>query len=180
MPGIPPPKRRTGLLVPVAADVLVADFRRRHNAVSVARRLPPHITVLFPFARAAEVDDGMRSDLAAHFSTFPPFEAELTGVGRFDTHVWLAPEPRERFVELIIASSDRFPEYPPYEGEAGDPEPHLTIAAIGEGDSADHVAEIARSELAPLLPFRFTVNSVSLFEECADGAWQESCRFGLG
>ena len=122
----------------------------------------------------------MRSDLAAHFSTFTPFEAELTEVGRFDTHVWLGPEPRELFVELIIATSNRFPEYPPYEGEAGDPEPHLTIAAIGEGDSADQVAERARSELATLLPFRFAVDGVSLFEELGDGTWQESSRFRFG
>ena len=34
-------------------------------------------------------------------------------------------------------------------------------------------------ELAPLLPFRFAVDSVSLFEELGDGTWQES-RFELG
>jgi len=180
MPAIPPNERRTALVVPVAAKVLVDDFRRRHSAVSVGRRLPPHITVLFPFVPAAAVDDGIRSDLAAHFSMFAPFEAELTGVGSFDTHVWLVPEPRDRFVELITATYDRFPEYPAYEGEAGDPEPHLTIAAINEGDSPDRVAAIARSELAPLLPFRFAVNGVSLFEERGDGTWQESCRFELG
>ena len=56
MPAIPPHERRTGLLVPVAADELVADFRRRFNAATVARRLPPHITVLFPFARVPALD----------------------------------------------------------------------------------------------------------------------------
>jgi 2'-5' RNA ligase len=180
MPGVPAPERRTGLLIPVAAEGLVGDFRRRHNAVTVARRLPPHITVLFPFARAAAVDDATRSELAAHFSTFAPFEAELTGVGRFDEYVWLAPEPRDRFFDLITATCDRFPKYPPYEGEGGEPEPHLTIAAIEEGDSADRVAKLADMEFAALLPFRFAVDGVSLFEELDNGTWQESCRFGLG
>ena len=180
MPGTPARERRTGLLIPVAAEELVGDFRRRHNAVSLARRLPPHITVLFPFVKAAAVDEGIRADLAAHFSTFTPFEAELTGVGRFDDYVWLAPEPRDRFVDLISATGKRFPDYPPYEGEGGEPEPHLTIAAIDEGGSADRVADLARSELTTLLPFRFAVDGVSLIEERGDGTWRESFRFRLG
>lgn len=180
MPAASPHEHRTGLFVPVAADELVGNFRRRHHAVSVARRLPPHITVLFPFVRAAAVDDGTRSDLAAHFSTFAPFEAELTGIGHFDRHVWLAPEPRDRFVDLITATCDRFPEYSRRDGERGDPVPHLTIAAIDAGDSADRVAELARAELALRLPFRFVVTGVSLLEEGGDGMWHELSQFGLG
>ena len=68
----------------------------------------------------------------------------------------------------------------PYEGEIGGPEPHLTIAAIDEGDRADDVAELARLELALLLPFQFDVDDVSLFVELGDGTWQESDTFGLG
>ena len=180
MPVIPPHERRTGLLVPVAADGLVGDFRRRFNAATVARRLPPHVTVLFPFARATAVDAAMHADLARHFATFTPFEAELTGVGHFDRFVWLAPEPRDRFVDLITATCDRYPAFPPYDGEGGEPEPHLTIAAIEEGGDAGRVADIAHSELAQLLPFRFVVDGVSLFEEQADATWVESVRFPLG
>ena len=180
MPGTPARERRTGLLIPVAAEELVGDFRRRHNAVSLARRLPPHITVLFPFVKAAALNEDTHSDLAAHFSTLDPFEAALTGVGQFDDYVWLAPEPRDRFVDLITATCDRFPDLPPYEGEGGQPEPHLTIAAIDDGDSAERVANVARPEFALLLPFRFVVDSVSLFEEQDDGMWQESARFKLG
>lgn len=180
MPAIPPHERRTGLLVPVAADGLVGDFRRRFNAATVARRLPPHVTVLFPFARAVAADAGLHADLVTHFASFTAFDAELTGVGRFDRFVWLAPEPRDRFVDLITATCDRYPAFPPYEGEAGEPEPHLTIAAIADGDDAGRVAEIAYSELAQLLPFRFVVDGVSLFEEQADATWLESARFPLG
>ncbi len=149
MPGIPPRECRTGLLIPVAANGLVADFRRRFNAATVARHLPPHITVLFPFARAAAVDGDLRADLATHFATFEPFEAELTRVGSFEGYVWLAPEPRERFVDLIATTCGRYPAFPPYEGEGGEPEPHLTIAAIPKGEDAGRIVEIARSELAP-------------------------------
>jgi len=178
---LPPAERRTGLLIHVAsADELVADFRNRFNASTVARRLPPHITVLYPFARVPDLDDELREEAAAHFATFPSFDAELTGVGQFDDFVWLAPTPRDRFLELISRTSERFPAYPPYEGEGGEPEPHLTIAKIEPGDNAGRVAEIARSELFPLLPFRFRVTEVSLFEEQADATFVESTRFSLG
>jgi 2'-5' RNA ligase len=171
---------RTGLFVVVEADPLVGDFRRRHHAASVARRLPPHVTILFPFVPVAAVHDRLRSDLATHFSAFPAFAGKLARVGQFDRHVWLAPEPRDRFVELIDATRERFPEHARDEAGRGDPVPHLTIAAIRPGDSADRVAELARSELAPLLPFTFTVSDVSLFEEGADGMWHELFRIGLG
>jgi 2'-5' RNA ligase len=180
MPETPMRGCRTGLLIPVPAEEIVSDFRRRHNAVSVARHIPPHITVLFPFVLAEVVDEGTYADLAAHFSTFDRFAAELTGVGLFDHYVWLAPEPRDRFLALIAGTCIRFPEFPPYAGEDIEPEPHLTIAAIDDGDSAELVANVARSEFAPLLPFRFAVDSVSLFEERDDGTWRESARFGLG
>ena len=168
------------MLIPVAADELVADFRRRFNAVTVARRLPPHITVLFPFAPVPTVDAAVHDDLGEHFAAFEPFEAELTHVGSFEGYVWLAPEPRERFAELIAATCERYPAFPPYGGELGEPEPHLTIAAIGDGDDAGQIVEIARSELAALLPFRFTVTCVSLFEEQADGTFEQPATFRLG
>ena len=180
MPEIPPQDCRTGLLIPVAADGLVAEFRSRFNAATVARRLPPHITVLYPFARVAALDEGLSSELVTHFAGFTAFEAELTGVGQFVDFVWLAPSPRDRFVELIAATCERFPAYPPYEGEGGEPEPHLTIAKIDEGDRAETIADIARTELGPSLPFSFPVSGVSLFEEQGDGTFRETTQFQLG
>lgn len=84
MPGIAPHERRTGLLIPVDADSLVADVRGRYNAATAARGLPPHVTILFPFARGVNVAGTYGDDLVNHFSTFEAFEAELTSVGQFD------------------------------------------------------------------------------------------------
>ena len=58
--------------------------------------------------------------------------------------------------------------------------PHLTIAEVGPGESVEHVAEQAERELGAGLPFGFTVDRVSLFEELADGTWQQSDSFELG
>ncbi len=178
---VAPAARRTGLLIPVhSAEDLVGDFRRRHNAASVARQIPPHITVLFPFARAAAVDVPLLSAVASHFSGFVSFEAELAEVGRFDDYVWLAPRPRHRFVDLIRATCARYPQYPPYEDASIGPEPHLTIAAVDRPEAAVELAALAGRELDAHLPFTFTVDGVSLFEERGDGTWREQVAFPLG
>ncbi len=144
---IPPHERRTGLLVPVAVDSRVEAFRQRYLASTVARRLPPHVTVLFPFARGEDVADRYGSELGAHFASFEPFDAELTGIGAFADVVWLAPAPRERFLDLLAETCARFPEFPPYEGAVLEPVPHLTIGAPDGRDDVDAIAAAARSEL---------------------------------
>ena len=173
-------ERRAGLFVVVPADDLVGDFRRRHHAASVARRLPPHVTIWFPFRPVAAVDDALRAELTRHFSGLAPFAAELTGVGSFARHVWLAPEPRDRFVELMQTTRERFQEASVGEEAHREPVPHLTIGEARRGEDVERLAALAREELEPLLPFGFVVAAVSLLEEGADGLWHELSRFELG
>ncbi len=177
---IPPQERRTGLLVPVDVDTTVATFRRRHLASAVARRLPPHVTILFPFARGEGVAERYGAVLADHFAAFRAFDAELTGVGVFADAVWLAPTPRDRFLDLMTGTAERFPELPPYDGEQLDPVPHLTIGAPNGADDVEAIAAAGSAALEPALPFGFRVDSVSLVEEQADGTFTESSRFVLG
>ena len=107
--------RRTALVIVVpAAEPLVAGFRRRHDADAVARRIPPHVTIVFPFAPVETVDDRMVDDLEILYASSPAFDFELTRVGRFEEHVWLAPEPQRCFARLIELTAARFPEWPPY------------------------------------------------------------------
>lgn len=173
-------QRRTGLLIIVAAEGLVDEFRSRFNAATVARQLPPHITVLFPFARGVDVAARYGPDLAAHFAGFQSFAAELTDVGYFDRFVWLSPEPRDGFIELMRGTFARFPNFPPYEVVGGEPEPHLTVAAVETSTETMSVVRAARAELLPRLPFAFTVDSVSLFEEQGDATFTVTARYDLG
>ena len=180
MAGVLPHERRTALLVEVPVPGPVDDFRRRHLAASVAHGLPAHITVLFPFASPADVDAELLENLAAHFSTLARFDGALTGVGSFDEHVWLAPGPHVRFSELLHRTHARFSGFPPYGDVHAETVPHLTIAERGTGESIEQVAALADRELAPVLPFSFTVDRVGLLEERADGAWQHFDSFELG
>jgi 2'-5' RNA ligase len=172
-------ERRAGLFVVVPAADLVGDFRRRHHAASVARGLPPHVTVWFPFRPVSAVDDALRAELTRHFSGFAPFVAELTGVGSFARHVWLAPEPRDRFVELMQLTRERFQDSSFGEEPPGEPVPHLTIGEARRGEDAEQLAALARGEIEPSLPLGFTVAAVSLLEEGTDGLWHEPARFEL-
>ena len=181
MQELAPSERRTGLLIPVReAETLVGDFRRRHDAGAVARRIPPHVTVLFPYARADAIDEELLATVAEHFAGISGFEAELRDVGHFDDYVWLGPQPRDRWVRLLGATWERFPEHPPYETDGIEPEPHLTIATVGDPRLTDDLAALAESELRGGLPLRFEVDGVSLFEEQGDRTWRETARFPLG
>ena len=170
-------KRQAAAFVSVPADALVGDFRLLHQPRAVARLLPPHITVLPPFVLATEDDDRLVPDLELHFAGFGSFAAELTRVGTFKRHVWLAPEPHDEFVALISSTRRRVPEL--VRDEDREPVPHLTIAEIGPGESTRAVARLAEDELGSQLPFRFDVRDVGLWEARPDG-WHELCRFELG
>jgi 2'-5' RNA ligase len=180
MAEVPPDERRTALLIEIPVEAPVDEFRQRHLAATVARGLPAHVTVLFPFAAATDVDARLRREVGEHFRAFAAFGAELTGVGQFDAHAWLVPEPHERFTALLAETYARFPQFPPYGDAFAEPVPHLTIAEDGAGESVEDIVGQADRELGAGLPFEFTVDRVALFEELADGTWRQSDSFELG
>ncbi len=142
----------------------MADLRLAHDS-SAPLGVPAHITILFPFAPAEEVDEGALDEvIGAHAA----FAFDLATVEHFgDDVTYLAPVPAEPFVELTRAVAARWPEYPPYEGRHADPIPHLTV---GE----------CRLELEPPLPLACRADEVLLIEEDAPGGqWLLRRRFPL-
>lgn len=161
-----------------AAEPLVAAFRRAHLAESVERGLPPHITIVFPFVPAGEVEPGLDAEVARHFREHDRFGGRLVSVQAFPDHVWLEPEPRDRFARLIEATVARFPEYPPYGGDVGEIVPHLTIGRA-DGVTIGELLGSARAGLGGGLPLEFPVDAVSLLEEAPDRTWAETRRYPL-
>ncbi|MBM3679712.1 MAG: 2'-5' RNA ligase family protein [Actinobacteria bacterium] len=169
---------RTALVVVVDdAEPVAGAFRRRHLRETVGRGLPLHITVLFPFVPLALVDEEVLRLATASFAAVPAFEASLTAVGAFERHVWLAPEPDERFQALIAAARAAFPAYPLYGDPSHDPVPHATI---GEADDATALARAAEQELGPGLPVAFAVSAVTMLTEGEEGLWRRHATFALG
>ena len=89
-------KRQSAVFVAVPVGDLVDDFRARHHPRAIARKLPPHVTIVPPFTRDVDADEALGAELAAHFSSCEGFEGSLVGVGRFRRHRRLAPAPDER------------------------------------------------------------------------------------
>ena len=155
---------RTALIVAIPeAEPAVGALRLAHDW-SAPLGVPPHVTILFPFADSADVDEEAIAELVGGFASF---EFELDRVGRFDDGpVWLHPEPSAPFAALIDAVWRRFPDYPPYEGAFDVVIPHLTVSDVP-------------IELDVALPIRATAREVTLLEEAAGGRWSVRRRFPL-
>ncbi len=128
--------------------------------------VPAHITIHFPFAPPAAVDEEGVAELAAGRSAFP---FDLDSVEHFGNDVtYLAPDPAAPFCELIAASAEHWPEYPLYEGAHHVDEivPHLTVG-------------LARLELQLALPIACIAHAVTLLEEDDEGSWHVRRRFAL-
>ena len=122
------------------------------------------MTILYPFADPAEVDEAAIAELVG---SFPAFEFELDSVERFDDgRVWLHPEPSAPFAALTEAVWRRFPDHPPYEGAHAVVTPHLTVSETPV-------------EVDVRLPIKAAAGEVTLIEEALDGRWSVRRVFPL-
>jgi len=117
---------RTALVIPIPeAEPQIGALRLAHDPVA-AEGVPAHVTVLFPFAQPADVDEAA---IEAFVAQHRAFDFQLVAVRYFDdTITYLAPEPSAPFVALTRAAWARWPEFPPYGGAHRDIIPHVTVA----------------------------------------------------
>ena len=126
------PARTALVVVADAAEDVLAPWRRRYDASALARRIPSHITILFPFVPTAEVDDDLLSALHGLYRPLAPFGYELSRLETFPGVAWLAPDPSGPFHELIERTRTAFPDRPPYGDPALEPVPHCTIGVTDD------------------------------------------------
>jgi 2'-5' RNA ligase len=158
---------RTAIVIAVPeAEPAVGLLRRRHT-LDGAQGMPPHVTLLIPFA---DTDDVPVDEVRAVIGDVEPFDFELTETRRFESAdeavVWLAPVPAEPFVALTEALVRAFPEYQPYGGEFADVVPHLTVAATRDR----RVLDAIEREVAAALPIHAQARAISIVQE-VDGRW---------
>jgi 2'-5' RNA ligase len=142
----------------------------------VAAGIPLHVTLLVPFAPPDLVDEAALTDF---FMQFDAFTMRLTGLATWPRVVYAMPEPRERMLAMMLALFDKYPEYPPYEGEIAEPEPHATLTELEEGVSLSDVLPQIRERTESLFPLACKIRDVALLEEHDDGRWSERLRFPL-
>ena len=141
--------------------------------VPIAEQVPPHVTVLVPWARDPE-DAEARVRLAHAVAGFGPVELSFGSAGLFSNGVvYLEPEPDlTGLVRAVIAA---FPEFPAYGGGHPDPHPHVTVSARS---GAAVLAEV-EAALATEQPPRVTVDHLGIYAPTADGVWHERGRVPL-
>lgn len=162
--------------VPQAAST-VEHWLERTAAAKPSRGVPAHVTILYPFVPASEIDDTLLADLEALFARFPAFDLVLGETRRFPGVLYLAPESPAPFVALTEAVVGSYPGFPPYGGVFDEVVPHLTAA---EGDV--HTLGRAEAEIRPRLPITAPVREVVLLEEVEPemARWATRARFPLG
>jgi 2'-5' RNA ligase len=164
----------------------LADYTDRWRSVSrtsmrpdvpLNELIPPHVTVLVPWA--PEPTDADLDKVRAAVADVKPFELSFPAAGQFPNGTaWLRPEPFDEVVALIRKVAAAFPEYPPYNGEFPDPHPHLTISSSAQGGPAvvaDAQAALA-AEPAPVV----TLTELGLWRDDEHGVWSQFGAVPLG
>jgi hypothetical protein len=161
------------------AEPAVGDSRRELD-VAASWGVPAHVTVLYPFAPPDELGDRLFTRIARAVSTCAPFDATFASTDWFgEDVVWLAPEPRQAFADLIAAVTAEFPEFPPYGGAFDEVVPHLTIGH-GGADILQRL-QAAERDVRRSLPVQARISHVSLLAGAMrPDTWRTVRTFPLG
>jgi 2'-5' RNA ligase len=164
------------ILVPQAQDV-VQSVRQRYELEPA--QVPAHITVLYPFMPPHDISPPVIADLQRLFARHRPLCFSLAALETFPGVLYLAPTPREPFVELTRAVYECFPDTPPYGGVHDEIVPHLTLAGVPDELAFERVVREVETALRSTLPIRVTATEVELMDNSC-GEWCVHSTFPLG
>jgi hypothetical protein len=169
--------RRTALIVLVPeAEPAVSQLRVELDPVAQLG-VPAHVSVLFPFVPAAEIDEDVVTRTSALFRSVPGFLHNLVHTDWFgDEVLWLASDSSREFRSLTSQVWTAFPAYPPYEGQFDDVVPHLTIADRASVETMRAAERAIQSHL----PISAVAREVTLMVEQSSGRWNAAIPFALG
>lgn len=165
------PSPVSALAVPITVPRSLLRARDRWDGTGARA----HVTIMFPFLPCAELHPAVRADLAEIARRVPAFEVRFERVRRFDSLVWIEPEPSEPFVALAADVTERWPDYRPYAGEFETVIPHLTVVE-SEVARLDSVQAIEREAI----PFFGRAQRLELWCQDAAGRWRARWRIPLG
>jgi 2'-5' RNA ligase len=169
----------TAIIVPVGqVDQAVFAWRRRCTADGAAG-MPPHVTLLYPFADDEVVGPDQIGELRAALGEFEPFSVSFGSFGRFAGSppvLYLEPDPAQPFNEMTASIVDAFPDFPPFGGVHETLIPHLTIAYADDGAVLDQ----AEHEIGPHLPLISPVTDVWVMSHQEPTGWRLRDRISPG
>ncbi len=164
------------ILVP-EAEALVAPFRQEHDP-SAAAGMPAHITLLYPFMPATEINEPVLEQLRSLFCSFAKFDFRLAQSARFPDTLYLAPEPERPFEMIVSRLAEQFPDFPPYGGIHETVIPHLTIAHAEDDPALDAIEASFLVAADGRLPLEAVADCVWLYENRGQG-WQSRALFNF-
>jgi 2'-5' RNA ligase len=131
---VAPESLRTALILRVPEAAAAVDaWRERTCEAKPSTGVPAHITLIFPFVPASEIDADLIAEVGALIGTAMSFCFALQETARFPAVLFLAPNPAEPFIGLTDALTERYPPYVRYGGAFGSSVPHLTVAQGSDG-----------------------------------------------
>lgn len=167
-------------MLPVpAADPLLATVAASHPHL-VRAGLPAHLTVLYPFVPAPDLDGAVLGTCARLVQGLAPIPVRFARCRARPGLVYLAPEPPEQVQHLLGSVWATWPDLPPYGGRHADAAAHVTIA-LG-GDDAEHAAVVRLVE--PHLPIMVELTELYVAVTNDPGTnptgWQIRSRIAFG
>ena len=168
--------RISGVAIPIAVTPALAAIRSRWD-LAASQGAEPHVTILYPFLDEDRLDGSVRVALTAVAATVEPFDVRFARVQRFDTVVWLDPDPADPFRALTAAMAEHWPDHPPYGGVHDEVIPHLTVA---EADPAAAPFDAIEAAAGDVIPFTSRAEAMELWLQDDTGHWRPHWRFPLG
>lgn len=164
-------------LVVVVDEVEPAVAELRVGLDPVARLgVPAHVTVLFPFMPARQIDSDVVNRLADTFRDVPAFTHSFVRTEWFgDDVLWLASDADATLRALTDLVVKNFPDHSPYEGQFDEVVPHLTVADRAPADAM----RAAEHRLQQHLPIRAITRCITLLTEQPSGRWEAAVQFTL-
>lgn len=170
----------TALIIEVPeSEFLVGELRSELDEIA-SKGVPAHITVVYPFMPVARLSDAVVSTLQSLTSGFKLFSFELTEWSRFESALWLRPNPEEPFQELTRKVVELFPEFQPYGGKHASVQPHLTVAQFDKSEREapkwKHIVESTKHSL----PIACNASGMAVYVNKDSGKWERLLTLPFG
>lgn len=165
---------RSAVILAVDLPPALEAFRRTH-AHDAPLGVPAHLTLLFPWLAAEDLDEGHRGRIARSAAELLPFDYRLATVERWPDTLYAAPLPTAHLTDLANRLAGDWPEWPLY-GDGAPFEAHVTLGAPCDAAEEEEMFAVA----ATCLPAPQRASELRVIVEADDGSWHTRWRVPLG